>query len=273
MTSSTPTWLIEARLHMGQEAAPLAMSNPYILGLYALAGHPEVIADEVPWCAAYVGGTLAACGIPSTKSLLAASYRNFCEELDEPAIGAIAVLDHHVAFVDAFDSTHVWLLGGNQGKSQGKSAVTVAKYRRSSILSYRWPVRLAAPADMDAAGSRTMVKGRADQFTGGVATTVGFGLLAQAGPTATERAIEAAAAIDVDKSLSTLDHGMKTFGAFLALVQTNWLGAAIVLVGLYLIASGSLTRLWRTQDANTGRSTATSAASTKGASNAVPPAV
>ena len=44
-----PTWLIAARGDLGQAAIAGPASNPYVVGLYALAGHATVKTDDVPW--------------------------------------------------------------------------------------------------------------------------------------------------------------------------------------------------------------------------------
>lgn len=254
---SDPAWLCAARSHLGEEAVKGAMSNPYILGLYALCGHQEIKADEVAWCAAFVGGSLAEVGIKGTHSLAAASYESYGTPLDDPAVGAVAVLDHHVGFVDAFDDAHVWIVGGNQGHSEGRAAVTVAKYKRGSVLAYRWPVPLHSAATLDAAGSRTTAKGRADQVTGGVLGSLGLAALAQGGQTATEAAADAVVSISPDAALSLFEHAMKAAGSFVGLAASSPMAVVAMVAGAYLVASGSLLRLFRVQDANTGRSSAT----------------
>lgn len=248
-----PIWLETARLWEGVEATPGAASTPSILGLYAACGHPEIRSDDVAWCAAWMGGTLADCGLRNTGSLLASSYADFGVGLDEPVVGAIAVLDGHVAYVDEVQKDHVILLGGNQGKSEGRSAVTRARYRKSSVLSYRWPVPLQSPKDLDAAGSRSTQKGKADIVTGSMLLALGGGAVANnASDALATAAVSAASSVDTDKLLSLIDKGAKVADALVSIGAKNPLAIILLLVGAYLIASGALLRLWRTEDANNG---------------------
>lgn len=109
--------------------------------------------DETPWCAAFVGGVLEECGIPSTRSAAARSYERWGTKLDSPLYGAVAVFwrgsksgwQGHVAFVAGVTKAGDLLcLGGNQS-----DAVTVAKFDRARLLGFRWPagdwVRHAPP--------------------------------------------------------------------------------------------------------------------------------
>lgn len=247
-----PIWLEAARLWDGVEATPGSVATPAILGLYAACGHDEIRSDEVPWCAGFVGGILAECGLPNTRSLAAASYLEFGAPLDGPRVGAIAVLDNHVAFVDSVSSRHVVLIGGNQGHSEGRSAVTRASFRIASVRAWRWPVPLVRPRDLDGA-SRTVAKGKADVLAGWTTTTVAAAAIAQGGPPAIETAAAVAPALDVGKSLGLLDLGMKSADSLVKLAAGNPAAVILLLIGIYLVASGSLLRLWRTEDANTGR--------------------
>lgn len=108
--------------------------NPKVLALYADAGFPEIRNDEVPWCAAFVGATLARLGIQPSGSLLARSYSKWGDPVSsllQAERGDVVVLPRgkawqgHVGFLDRFTDTHVYLLGGNQGNQ-----VNVSKYPR-----------------------------------------------------------------------------------------------------------------------------------------------
>ena len=101
-----PRWLELAWADLGVAEAPGAANNPRVVRYYADAGHPEVTADEVAWCAAFVGACLERAGVASTRSLMARSYLAWGEALDEPRTGAIAVLSRgsdpslgHVGFL------------------------------------------------------------------------------------------------------------------------------------------------------------------------------
>jgi len=134
-------WLKEAWRAFGETERAGTRENPRIVAFFRDVGHPEVVRDEVAWCAAYVGACLERTGIPSTRSLLARSYLKWGAALAEPRIGAIAVLSRgsdpgkgHVGFWLGETDDSVVLLGGNQ-----RNAVSVARYPKSRLLALRWP--------------------------------------------------------------------------------------------------------------------------------------
>lgn len=139
-----PKWIDIARSYIGTHEAPGPRDNPKITELYALAGHPEVKHDAVPWCAAFVGACLRKAGLPSTGTLWALDYARYGEKLKTPIVGAIATKKRdgggHVFFIVDFDATRVWGLGGNQS-----DAVSIAVYPRSAIHSYSWPRGVPLP--------------------------------------------------------------------------------------------------------------------------------
>ncbi|HZT48538.1 MAG TPA: TIGR02594 family protein [Hyphomicrobiaceae bacterium] len=136
-----PRWLELAWADLGVAEAPGADNNSKVLRYYADAGHPEVRADEVAWCAAFVGACLERAGVGGTRSLMARSYLAWGEPLSEPRAGAIAVLSRgsdpslgHVGFLVGLTPSQAVLLGGNQG-----DAVSVAAFPRAHLLGLRWP--------------------------------------------------------------------------------------------------------------------------------------
>ena len=138
-----PRWLKQARKYIGLHERSGAEDNPEVVRFYALAGHPEVKHDSVPWCAAFVGAVLAECGIKGTGTLWALDYAKWGQKLVEPKIGAIATkrrhtasgaLAGHVFFVAGISKTHVTALGGNQADS-----VCMEIIPKSEIRSYSWP--------------------------------------------------------------------------------------------------------------------------------------
>ena len=150
-------WLREAWREFGQAEKPGARANPRIVALFRDAGHPKVTRDEMAWCAAYVGACLERAGIPSTRSLMARSYRAWGERLAEPRIGAIAVFSRgrdpalgHVGFWLGEADGDVVLLGGNQG-----NAVSVGRYPKSRLLDVRWPATQSVAPDARSARSET----------------------------------------------------------------------------------------------------------------------
>ena len=99
--------------------------------------------DEVSWCSSAINCCMLECGLPGTMSALARSWLGWGEELSEFRFGAIAVfwrgephsVKGHVGIALAEESGIITLLGGNQG-----NAFSIAKYPKSQLLSYRWPI-------------------------------------------------------------------------------------------------------------------------------------
>ena len=142
-----PRWLELAWADLGVTEASGAADNPDVVRYYADAGHPEVRHDEVAWCAAFVGACLERAGLQGTRSLAARSYLDWGTPLDEPRIGAVAVLSRgsdpslgHVGFLLAMNASRIVLLGGNQG-----DAVSVQSFDRSRLLGLRWPAAHVIP--------------------------------------------------------------------------------------------------------------------------------
>ncbi len=245
-----PVWLDIARSRLGEAAIAGPETNPYVLGLYAACGYPEIRTDDVPWCAAFLGAVLAECGIPGTGSLAAASYAGFGDALPAPKVGAIAVWANHVAFVSAvLPDGRVMVIGGNQGRSQGISAVTEATYSidASRSATYRWPVAIKTAADLDAAGSRTIAKGKADVVTGTLLAATGASALPQGQPPA---APDVAA---ISSQIGLVEKGLGLAKSLGDALVNHPLAVIVFSVGAYLVASGVLLRVWRTDDANSGR--------------------
>jgi uncharacterized protein (TIGR02594 family) len=141
-----PRWLAFAWADLGVAGTPGPANTQRVLRYYADAGHPEIADDDVAWCAAFTGACLERAGVPGTRSLLARSYLDWGEPLDDARTGAIAVLSRggdpslgHVGFLIGETPSAVILLGGNQG-----NAVTVSAFPRSRLLGLRWPGSVAA---------------------------------------------------------------------------------------------------------------------------------
>ncbi len=141
-----PAWLKLARAELGTKEEPGEANNPAILTYYRDAGHPEINADSIAWCAAFCGAMLERSGYPSSKQLNARSYLTWGKEISKPQPGCVAVFSRgdprgwegHVAFFLEETATGVKVLGGNQG-----DAVTVATYPKARLLGYRVPVTAA----------------------------------------------------------------------------------------------------------------------------------
>jgi uncharacterized protein (TIGR02594 family) len=134
-TPKTPLWLALAATQLGVSEIKGAQHRAEILQYWRKIKRGGIVNDETPWCAAFVGAMLEMSSIESTRFESAASYMLWGRRLALPVQGAIAVLDHHVAFVAGIRSDgRIMLLGGNQG-----DAVTIAAFSDKAIKSYRWP--------------------------------------------------------------------------------------------------------------------------------------
>lgn len=123
-------------------------ANPKVLQFFADAGGSWVKDDtNYAWCAAFMNSACKNCGLPTTGSLLAASFLEAGQPTNAPEIGDVVVFQHespHVSHVSMFvrhddDGESVWVLGGNQS-----DAVNVSKYNKAYVAGYRdvtkpWP--------------------------------------------------------------------------------------------------------------------------------------
>jgi uncharacterized protein (TIGR02594 family) len=174
--------MVEARKMLGTWEWAGEDHNPAVLALYADAGHPEIRADEVPWCAAYVGAVLARLGLPKTNSLLARSYEKWGEEVKggiaNAKQGDVVVLKRgtqewqgHVGFFDRATAHKVYLLGGNQNNQ-----VNVSAHHRDSVVAVR---RMPAPKQPMTTAKKAAIGGGGAVLTTGIGTGafVGVGQL------------------------------------------------------------------------------------------------
>lgn len=135
-----PSWMAEAWRELGQSEVPGSAQNPRIVAMFDELGYPDQ-SDETAWCAAFVGACLERAGISSTRSLRARTYLEWGVPADDPAVGAVVVLERgsdpalgHVGFLVGMTDTSVMLLGGNQS-----NAATVATFDRELVLGFRVP--------------------------------------------------------------------------------------------------------------------------------------
>lgn len=135
-----PSWMAEAWRELGQSELPGSAHNPRIVAMFDELGHLDQ-GDETAWCAAFVGACLERAGVSSTRSLRARSYLGWGVSTDNPAAGAIVVLERgsdsalgHVGFLVGMTDDAVIVLGGNQS-----NAVTVAIFNRDLVLGFRVP--------------------------------------------------------------------------------------------------------------------------------------
>ena len=71
---SEQAWITEAKRHIGTREIPGAKHEPKILAWWKAIKRGGIKTDEVPWCAAFVGGCLEAVGIVSSRYESARSY-------------------------------------------------------------------------------------------------------------------------------------------------------------------------------------------------------
>lgn len=116
-------------------------SNPKVLAYYRDAGHPEVVDDDVAWCAAFVGAMLKRAGVKPSGALNARSYLKWGNPvpLDKIQRGDIGVIPRgnstwqgHVFFIERVNGKMVVAVGGNQ-----RDSVSRAEYPISALLGVR----------------------------------------------------------------------------------------------------------------------------------------
>ncbi|WP_414462966.1 TIGR02594 family protein [Hyphomicrobium sp. DY-1] len=141
-----PAWLDIAWKELGQQEVSGSAANPEIISYFREAGRPEIVSDEVAWCAAFAVRCLKLSGIdispiPKGERLLANGLLKLGTPIKEPQVGAVCVLSRgsdpsqgHVGFVVGATADQVVLLGGNQANS-----VSTAHFPRSRIRGLRWP--------------------------------------------------------------------------------------------------------------------------------------
>lgn len=140
-----PKWLEEARRHIGTREIKGSKHEPKILQWWRLIKRGGIKTDEVPWCAAFVGGCLESVGLVSSRFESAKSYLKWGKPLLNPALGCIVVFERdggggHVGFVVGRDKAgNLMVLGGNQG-----DAVNIRPFSVARVSGYRWPVQIAA---------------------------------------------------------------------------------------------------------------------------------
>lgn len=134
-------WMPFALAELGQREIPGDADNPRIQEYYAavIGAKGRRFKDEVPWCAAFVGWSLAQAGVPHSGSLAARSYLRWGVETVAPFPGCIVVFSRppkpgsgHVAFWMGAEGRNVLVLGGNQN-----NRVCVKPYPAARVLGYR----------------------------------------------------------------------------------------------------------------------------------------
>jgi uncharacterized protein (TIGR02594 family) len=140
-------WMEAALSQYGQRELPGGTrNNPVIVAYLRVVGlHAP---DETPWCSAFANWCMSQANIKGSGRANARSWQNWGGRLvASPVYGCVAVFSRppdpshgHVAFWVGEDAGNPMLLGGNQG-----NAVSIKRYPRSRLLSYRWPIGFPTP--------------------------------------------------------------------------------------------------------------------------------
>jgi len=140
-------WIDLAMRELGQEEIPGPVANPRILEYHATTTLRSR-SDETPWCSSFVNWCMQQAGLSGTKSAAAISWMHWgkpCTAIP----GAITIISnrraagsnltasgYHVGFLIEEVTSHVRLLGGNQGNHVKVSNFSKATWQ---IVDYRWP--------------------------------------------------------------------------------------------------------------------------------------
>ena len=135
--NAEPTWLVQARSHMGLREIPGPKHNPTIVKwLVKLKAWWQD--DETPWCGTFVAHCFDAVGIKPVKAWYRARAWSDWGVPVKPQAGAVAIFSRggggHVGFVVGEKATHFAVLGGNQG-----NAVNVTNIQKNRLIGCRWP--------------------------------------------------------------------------------------------------------------------------------------
>jgi len=138
-----PLTLFEfAQKFIGLREVPGSKDNPAILAALQLSDDwPQH--DEVPWCAGAINALAWMLDLPYSRSLMARSWLKigFAVDLQDAREGWDVVVlwrgsrsasSGHVGIYAGHDSSHVWMLGGNQDDE-----FNITKYPRNRVLGVR----------------------------------------------------------------------------------------------------------------------------------------
>lgn len=137
---SDPSWMVEARKHIGTTEIPGSRHNSKIIGwLRTLRAWWSD--DETPWCGTFVAHCLQSVGLPIAKNWFRAKdWATYGSNLRSTHVapGAILVFARqgggHVGFYVGEDANFYYVLGGNQSNS-----VNTMKLAKARCIAIRWP--------------------------------------------------------------------------------------------------------------------------------------
>lgn len=143
--ANEPSWLIEARKHLGLSEVKGAAHNAEILKMWRDIKRGGIKDDETPWCAAFLGAMLERVGIRSTRFESAKSYLQWGVTLTNPVVGCVVIFSRdgggHVGFFLGYDEKgNLMILGGNQS-----DGVTIRAFPVERATGYRYPATLPIP--------------------------------------------------------------------------------------------------------------------------------
>ncbi len=141
-----PKWVVIAMSELGVAEVPGPKNNPRILE-YDSTTTLGAKDDFVPWCSAFVCWVMELYGAQSTRSAEARSWLEWGVKAQALEVGNIVVFSRgtnpkqgHVGFLLDWDSTQLYILGGNQ-----EDRVSIRTFRKTSVLAQRRPATLIKP--------------------------------------------------------------------------------------------------------------------------------
>lgn len=147
-----PVWIKKAFSYLGKVHEVAGQyDNATIMRFFKESGHPEILHDETPWCAAFIAAMMTETGmpneVPAPMHLWAPSYNRFGVGLKQPVRGCIGVKTRngggHVTFIVGQSGPYFLCLGGNQSDS-----VSVCAIAKNSFTDFRWPSGQAIPVEV-----------------------------------------------------------------------------------------------------------------------------
>lgn len=124
----------------GLKEIPGPQHNPEILEMFKEIGFDWVKDDETAWCSAALNYFCKKCGYERSGKLDARSWLKLPVQVLQPKLGDIVILSRgdpngwqgHVGLFISKDSTHVYVLGGNQGNT-----INITQFPLTKVLGYR----------------------------------------------------------------------------------------------------------------------------------------